>query len=60
MAKRKPRGPKPTFPVVLYLRVRPELIDALDKRLADEREDEPGRLVSRADVVRRLLWEALS
>jgi len=57
MAKKK--APKSGLGSILYVRASPKLLAQLDARAAKERKEEPGRIVSRADVARRLLWEAL-
>lgn len=42
---------------VLYIRVSKELIDRLDARVREERKLRPGQVISRADIVRELLYE---
>ena len=44
---------------VLFVRAPSELIDALDVLAEREREHNPGRSISRADMARELLAEAL-
>ncbi len=43
---------------VLYVRVSPDLLEALDEMVSEERARHPGRAVSRADVARELLYRA--
>lgn len=45
---------------VLFVRAAPDLLRAVDKRLKEEKARRPGVSLSRADVVRSLLWEALA
>jgi hypothetical protein len=55
----RPKTAKPGHPTTLSFRAEPELIGALDdeaKRMADEKK---GLKLSRTDVVKVLLWEAL-
>ena len=63
MGKTKTRGGAPRkapggLQKVLYVRVAPELLEALDGLVAKEAKRHPGRVVSRADVARELLYEA--
>ena len=44
---------------VLYVRATDDLIDALDKVVEKERVARRGLAVSRADIARSLLYEAL-
>lgn len=44
---------------VLFVRVRKDLIAKLDAEVRRKRRDEPGRVVSRADVDRTILREGL-
>lgn len=48
----------PAKSAVLYVRCAPDLLEALDERVAAERE-RTGYYVSRSDVVRQLLGKAL-
>jgi hypothetical protein len=45
--------------MVIYVRVPSDLIKLLDKRVSSERRATKGRSVSRADVVRQILYAAL-
>lgn len=44
---------------VLYTRVSKDLIERLDARVREERKLRPGQVISRADIVRELLYEGL-
>lgn len=44
---------------VLYVRANSDLIDALDKATEKERVAQRGMSISRADIARNLLYEAL-
>lgn len=44
---------------VLYVRANDDLLDALDALVEKERESRPGRVISRADVARDLLYRAV-
>lgn len=44
---------------VLYTRAEPALVRALDREQERRRLSEPGRTVSRSDVIRSILWGAL-
>jgi hypothetical protein len=54
MARKKKRG----LENVLYVRVSPDLLKRLDAIVDRERAEQPGRVVSRADVARVLLYRA--
>jgi hypothetical protein len=45
---------------VLYVRTTPALLRALDKLVEKERESRPLRSVSRADVAREILYNAVN
>ena len=45
---------------VLYIRADDRLLDALDQAAVRQRQEHPGRTVSRADVARELLHLALA
>jgi hypothetical protein len=55
------RGKKPAVALgkVLFVRVDEKLLAGIDEAVARERDRVRGRTVSRADVVRTLLWRAL-
>jgi len=42
---------------VLFVRAPIDLIERLDERLARAREKAPGRRISRADIVREILYQ---
>jgi hypothetical protein len=44
---------------VLYVRASGDLLDALDALVEKERETRPGRTISRADIARDLLYQAV-
>ena len=44
---------------VLFVRTNQGLIDKLDAQLERQQEKNPGMVLSRADVARTLLWDAL-
>ncbi len=44
---------------VLFIRATPELLEALDRITAKERAENPGRVISRADVARGILHNAI-
>ncbi len=44
---------------VLYVRASDDLLDALDALVEKERESRPGRAISRADIARDLLYQAV-
>lgn len=44
---------------VLYIRATPELVEAIERRWESDKDEQPGVALSRADVVRQLLWSAL-
>ena len=45
---------------VLYVRADQALIDALEERLTKRRKANRGQTLSRADLVREILWSELS
>lgn len=47
------------FTTVLYVRCKPDLLTKLDRIKYELSLDRPGQSISRADVVRTLLYEAL-
>ena len=55
--KTKPRGERP--PTLLTLRVDGQLVKRLDRVVEARMAKEPGVMLSRADIVRTLLLEAL-
>ncbi len=61
MSKRRsggaPRKAPDGLSKVLYVRVPPDLLDALDAVVERERARHPGRGLSRADIARELLYE---
>lgn len=61
--KTQKRGAPPKvaggLPKVLYVRASDDLLDALDALVEKERESRPGRAVSRADIARDLLYQAV-
>ena len=44
---------------VLYIRASKDLLDALDGLVEKERETRPGRVISRADIARDILHQAV-
>lgn len=46
-------------PAVLYTRAEPALVAALDREVEARRAKTRGIAVSRSDVIRSILWEAL-
>lgn len=44
---------------VLYVRASDDLLNALDALVEKERGERPGRTISRADVARDLLYQAV-
>ena len=44
---------------VIPVRAPPSLTEALDAEVERRRRERPGQRVTRSDVVRSLLWEAL-
>lgn len=51
--------PSQGFTEVLFVRVPIDLIERLDRELECRRLEEPGRVISRADVVREILYQEL-
>ena len=51
--------PSQGFTEVLFVRVPIELIQRLDQELERRRREEPGRVISRADIVREILYREL-
>lgn len=45
---------------VLFTRAEPALVQRLDEEQVARAQREPGKRFTRADVVRTLLWEALT
>ncbi len=43
----------------LYVRVNSELVKALEEIAVDTRMARPGQIITRAGVVREILWEAV-
>ena len=46
------------FSKVLYIRANEDLLSALDAIAARERQEHPGRVISRADIAREMLYKA--
>ena len=40
-----------------YIRVTEDLLEAIDELVEQQRREDPGRLISRSDVARRILTE---
>ena len=40
-----------------YIRVTEDLLEAIDELVEQQRREDPGRLISRSDVARRILAE---
>lgn len=63
MSRRKKPGRRPMvqggLTEVLFVRSSKKLIRALDRRLESESARNPGRTLSRADIVREILYQAL-
>ncbi len=53
-------APNQGFSGVLYIRADDDLMKAVEQRWRSEREARPGLALSRADVVRELLWARLT
>lgn len=52
-------GPSKGLSRVLFIRTTPELLEALDRITTKERAENPGRVISRADVARGILHKAI-
>lgn len=57
--KRQKGRPSSGLDKVLYIRVREDLVEALDQRLNQEKARHPGRTITRADIARELLYRAM-
>lgn len=44
---------------VIFVRAELDLVRALDARLQEEREENPGQKISRSDLARRLMYAGL-
>lgn len=51
---RKPRSPDGL--AQFNIRMPPDLIDALDREVAEEQEQHPGRMLTRSDLIREILY----
>ena len=55
----KPGRPSSGLRCVLYIRARPDLIAQLDRLVELEQKCSAGRVVSRSDVAREILYEGI-
>jgi hypothetical protein len=55
----KPTGKRTNLTTVLFVRVPPSMVEAVDALVEREKQLRPGMLPTRADVLRELLRKAL-
>lgn len=60
MFKISPKNPRGELTEALFLRIRTDLMERIDAKVEALKLKHPGRKVSRADVVRTILYDAFT